>query len=169
MTNIVFSAMLLTSVPIKETQGLLYPFESETREVRSLDGKWNFLKGDPFAPNKGIDEKWYEKNLSDVGDTIIMPVPASYNDITQDASLRDHVGTVWYDRTFFVPKSWKDDGIVWIRFGSVHYAAIVVSNRRRLNSNVKLIFIFFTFSGLTELKQLTIKSATYHLKPISHI
>lgn len=36
-------------------------------------------------------------------------------------------GTVWYDRTFFVPKSWKGDGLVWIRFGSVHYAAMVVS------------------------------------------
>ena len=31
-----------------------------------------------------------------------MPVPSSYNDITQDAALRDHLGWVWYDREFFV-------------------------------------------------------------------
>lgn len=55
-----------------------------------------------------------------------MPVPASYNDITEDSALRDHVGTVWYDRKFFVPGSWSDKR-VWIRFGSVHYEAHVVN------------------------------------------
>lgn len=56
-----------------------------------------------------------------------MPVPASYNDIGEDAGLRDHVGTVWYDRRFFIPKYWLKEKRVWIRFGSVHYDAIVVS------------------------------------------
>lgn len=55
-----------------------------------------------------------------------MPVPASYNDITEDSELRDHVGTVWYDRKFFIPNTWIDKK-VWIRFGSVHYEAFVVS------------------------------------------
>lgn len=59
--------------------------------------------------------------------TIPMPVPASYNDITEDYDLREHVGTVWYDRKFFVPAGWTPDKRVWIRFGSVHYEAIVVS------------------------------------------
>lgn len=127
MTNIVFSVMVLTTGQIRETRGLLYPFESETREVRTLDGKWNFLKSNPYDPTEGIKQKWFARSLQDVGNTIVMPVPASYNDITEDAALRDHVGTVWYDRPFFVPKTWKGDGLVWIRFGSVHYAAIVVS------------------------------------------
>ncbi len=60
--------------------------------------------------------------------TIQMPVPASYNDITEDGALRDHVGTVWYDRKFFIPGSWSDNKRVWIRFGSVHYEAHVVSS-----------------------------------------
>lgn len=127
MTNIVFSVMILTTGQVKGTRGLLYPFESETREVRTLDGKWNFLKSNSYDPTEGIKQQWFARSLQDVGNTIIMPVPASYNDITEDASLRDHVGTVWYDRTFFVPKAWKGDGLVWIRFGSVHYSAIVVS------------------------------------------
>lgn len=56
-----------------------------------------------------------------------MPVPASYNDITEDKTIRDHVGLVWYDRTFYVPEAWRQSSLVWLRFGSVHYAAQVVS------------------------------------------
>lgn len=65
-----------------------------------------------------------------------MPVPSSYNDITEDYSLREHVGTVWYDRKFFIPASWSQNKRVWIRFGSVHYEAIVV----------RILYIFFFFS-----------------------
>lgn len=58
-----------------------------------------------------------------------MPVPSSYNDILVDKKIRDHVGLVWYDKSFFVPESWSQNHgyRVWLRFGSVHYAAQVVS------------------------------------------
>lgn len=56
-----------------------------------------------------------------------MPVPASYNDITEDKKLRDHVGLVWYDRTFFVPNSWQTQR-VWLRFSAISYAAQVWVN-----------------------------------------
>lgn len=57
-----------------------------------------------------------------------MPVPSSYNDITPNMEVRDHVGLVWYDRQFFVPHSWQaQDFRVWLRFGSVNYFAQVVS------------------------------------------
>ena len=56
-----------------------------------------------------------------------MPVPSSYNDVTTSREIRDYLGLVWYDRTFYVPKSWYEQGHrVWLRFGSVHYAAQVV-------------------------------------------
>ncbi|TGZ41800.1 Beta-glucuronidase [Temnothorax longispinosus] len=74
--------------------GLLYPRESESREV---------------------------------GEMMKMPVPSSYNDITTSRNLRDHVGAVWYQRTFFVPSSWRDHR-VFVRFGSVHYLAQVWVN-----------------------------------------
>lgn len=62
------------------------------------------------------------------GDVISMPVPSSYNDITVSKEIRDHLGVVWYDRTFFAPDSWRQQGYrVWLRFGSVHYSAQVVS------------------------------------------
>lgn len=101
--------------------------DSETREVKSLDGIWNFVQSNVSNPTEGIQARWFERDLCKSRPTIRMPVPASYNDITEDAALRDHVGTVWYDRKFFVPQSWSDERRVWIRFGSVHYEAIVVS------------------------------------------
>lgn len=69
-----------------------------------------------------------------------MPVPSSYNDITTDWRIRDHVGLVWYDRTFFVPKFWPDVTRVWLRFGSVSYAAQVVSSCD-LSTNDIFVFI----------------------------
>ncbi|CAG4987138.1 unnamed protein product [Parnassius apollo] len=63
------------------------------------------------------------------GPVIKMPVPSSYNDVGEDASLRDHVGLVWYDRRFHVPPWWlQNRQRVWLRFSSVHYAAHVWVN-----------------------------------------
>ncbi len=57
-----------------------------------------------------------------------MPVPSSYNDITQQRYLRDFVGWVWYDKQFFVSKYWKDpDAIrVVLRVEACSYYCIVV-------------------------------------------
>ncbi|XP_037821334.1 beta-glucuronidase isoform X1 [Lucilia sericata] len=121
-------ALVILNKEITPTVGMLYPRESETREVRSLDGIWNFVKSDVTNPTQGIRDKWYTDDLSRVQETIPMPVPASYNDITTESALRDHVGTVWYDRKFFVPKSWSNQQRVWLRFGSVHYEAFVYVN-----------------------------------------
>ncbi|RZF40679.1 hypothetical protein LSTR_LSTR014018 [Laodelphax striatellus] len=105
--------------------GILYPKESETREVRSLDGIWAFRKDE--SQYQGFKEHWYDYPLHETGEVIPMPVPSSYNDITQERSLRDHVGFVWYERTFFAPERWHLDSLrVWLRFGSVHYLAHVV-------------------------------------------
>lgn len=46
--------------------GLLYPRESETREVKSLDGLWNFVKSNETAPTEGIREEWYLHDLTKV-------------------------------------------------------------------------------------------------------
>lgn len=55
-----------------------------------------------------------------------MPVPSSYNDVTQDAQLRDHVGWVWYQRDFYVPEHWRRSD-VFVRFGSANYVAVAVN------------------------------------------
>lgn len=108
---------------------ILYPRESETREVRTLDGLWNFAVPPTANKSLGFYQQWYSHDLNrnEQVSSILMPVPSSYNDITQDAELRDHLGVVWYDRTFFVPKSWASQR-VWLRFSSVSYAAQVWIN-----------------------------------------
>jgi beta-glucuronidase len=57
-----------------------------------------------------------------------MAVPSSFNDITQDDTLRMFIGWVWYDRIVYVPKSWKTEDLrVVLRFDSANYNTIVVS------------------------------------------
>lgn len=59
-----------------------------------------------------------------------MPVPASFNEITQDPHLRQYIGWVWYEKEVFLPARWlqSDPGTrVVLRIGSAHYYSIVVS------------------------------------------
>ncbi|XP_073957046.1 beta-glucuronidase [Choristoneura fumiferana] len=108
--------------------GSLYPQATETRDLRTLDGIWNFRKS-PIDPEYGYRNEWFKQDLQKTGPVIPMPVPSSYNDVGEDVSLRDHVGLVWYDRRFYVPSWWaRAEQRVWLRFSSVHYAAQVWVN-----------------------------------------
>ena len=56
-----------------------------------------------------------------------MPVPSSFNEITQNNSLRNYVGWVWYDREVWVPASWRGGNYrIVLRFESAHYNTIAV-------------------------------------------
>ena len=101
---------------------MLYPIENEVRQVKNLSGIWRFRCEKKFE--QGFMEKWYEKPLENFTE---MPVPASYNDITVDRNIRDHVGWVWYERDFVVPVVWKNQRLV-LRFGSVTHHAVVYIN-----------------------------------------
>ena len=106
---------------------MLYPRESQTRQIKDLSGIWEF-KVD--RKNEGYKKKWYSKPLSK---TIMMPVPCSYNDITQDSTIRDHIGDVWYQKNFFVASSWRDKRVV-LRIGSAaHRATVWVNGKPRLS------------------------------------
>ncbi|MCL5971229.1 MAG: beta-glucuronidase [Firmicutes bacterium] len=100
---------------------MLFPRESSTRERKDLNGIWRF-KAD--WQEEGERAQWYAEALTDA---ILMPVPASYNDITQDERLRDHVGDVWYERKFWIPPSWRNKRVV-VRVGSAsHHASMWVN------------------------------------------
>jgi beta-glucuronidase len=107
---------------------MLYPRESETREIKDISGAWNF-KIDKY--NRGFIDKWYESPLTD---TMLMPVPASYNDITQSIEIRDHIGWAWYEKDFFIPASWKEQRIV-VRVGSACHHAVLWVNGREIVSH----------------------------------
>ncbi|XP_050696956.1 beta-glucuronidase-like isoform X2 [Eriocheir sinensis] len=115
--------------PEKVTWGGLYPRESASREVKSLDGLWDFRLVPLLDQEKGFREQWYKEPLRKSGPVISMAVPSSYNDITQDKALRDHIGWAWYDRTFYVPSRWEvDQQRVVLRLGSAHYNSIIYVN-----------------------------------------
>ncbi|XP_077970583.1 beta-glucuronidase-like [Styela clava] len=107
---------------------ILYPRESETRTIKDLSGKWKFRIDDSPSRHQSFDEKWWNLTLANFPQAIDMPVPASYNDITQNKSIRDFSGWAWYQREFFVTKAWQQDMYVWLRIGSAHYSAIAWIN-----------------------------------------
>ncbi len=96
---------------------MLYPRESETRQVKDLGGLWRF-RLDP--DERGFAGGWWRK----LDESIPMPVPSSYNDVTQDAAVRNHIGWVWYQRDLWLPEPAAGRRLV-LRFGSATHTARV--------------------------------------------
>lgn len=109
-------------------KGMLYPRSSESRTIFELEGVWNFRADMSANRSAGFEEKWYSKPLAMTGLVIDMPVPASFNDITQDENLRSFIGWVWYDREFYCPFYLKSDIQVVLRIESAHYNSVVWLN-----------------------------------------
>ncbi|KAJ8963677.1 hypothetical protein NQ314_005470 [Rhamnusium bicolor] len=155
MKAVLFISFLTILHKIQCESGILYPRSSKTRELVSLDGLWQ------FSLYKQNTTKWSNKdkqscNLEEVNEDLeLMPVPASYNDISTNAAVRDHVGTVRYQRQFIVPNSWEKKR-VWLRFGSVCYSAKVHSPFFYFNEYIffsgrieqEYTFDFFNYAGI---------------------
>ena len=46
--------------------GMLYPRESESRQIQELNGMWNFRADRSPTRNVGLTEKWFQHKLSQV-------------------------------------------------------------------------------------------------------
>ncbi|CAG0922451.1 unnamed protein product, partial [Notodromas monacha] len=115
---------------------LLYPKDTATRELKRLDGVWDFRLA-PFNNSEiGFTQQWFSQPLRNTGTVLDMPVPSSFNDITQDRKIRDHVGWVWYETNFIPPQSWATDSRIVLRFGSVQYLAVVYLNGNLITTHV---------------------------------
>lgn len=87
-----------------------------------LSGIWSFCVDDGEV---GEIQKWYQSSLPS---SELMPVPASYNDITQNRALRDLVGVVWYQNMVTPSQHWKGYDIV-LHFGAVaHHATVFIND-----------------------------------------
>jgi beta-glucuronidase len=88
--KIIFVFFLIVCVNFSvEAVGILYPRASESREQINLDGLWKFVVANKSDQNKGFIEKWYLKDLKHLKEeNLDMPVPSSYNDVTQDPLIR---------------------------------------------------------------------------------
>ena len=96
---------------------MLRPQDNAVRETKRLDGLWDFVVDTAGA---GRAEEWWRGPLPD---SILMPVPSSYNDVLVDQSVHDHVGDVWYQRTVFVPRGWDGQRIV-LRFDAATHRGV---------------------------------------------
>lgn len=116
------------------SEAFLYPRDSETREVKSLNGIWLFNFG-----SNGFDDKWYERDFTHIADYDYIPVPSSFNEVTGLPMLRDYVGWFWYQKQFFLSKAWNDSRI-FVYFGAVDNHAIVWCNRVKIGGTVLFIW-----------------------------
>jgi beta-glucuronidase len=99
---------------------MLRPQDSATRERKALDGLWRFRLD---VDGVGRAERWFAEPLREAQD---MAVPASYNDLLADSSVRDHVGEVWYQRTVRVPRGWAGQRVVLYFESATHRATVWV-------------------------------------------
>jgi beta-glucuronidase len=104
---------------------VLRPRETPTRERRSLDGLWRFAL-DPESVGRA--QEWWNRPLPAAREA---PVPASYNDVFADASIRDYVGEVWYQTAVRVPERWAGERIV-LRFDAATHRGTAWLNGTRV-------------------------------------
>lgn len=79
---------------------MLKPQANGIRELVSLDGVWNFAIGQSLDIDQ---ERTWESRIPS---TLQVPVPASFNDIFIEPSIRNHVGWVYYQKYLTVPLTW---------------------------------------------------------------
>ncbi len=99
---------------------MLRPQDTATRETKRLDGIWAFRLD---AEGAGRDAEWFAAPLPEARD---MAVPASFNDLLPDDSVRDHSGDVWYQRSVRIPRGWDGERIVLHLESATHRATVWV-------------------------------------------
>ncbi len=105
----------------KVEKEMLYPIMTKSRLLMDLSGIWNFR----LDKGNGFEEKWQEKPLSDA---LLMPVPSSYNDLTEDMEFREHYGWVFYQRSVPLHKKSVEGQRVLLRVEAATHAAKVYWN-----------------------------------------
>ncbi|XP_042579402.1 beta-glucuronidase-like [Cyprinus carpio] len=109
----------------------------KTRETREPPAHI-ILPNESPQLSPGFEQQWYKSPLAETGPVIDMPVPSSYNDITQDAQIRDFIGWVWYEKDVWVPARWiQDRGTrIVLRVGSAHYYSVLWVNGVKVTEHV---------------------------------
>src|SRR3954453_7672465 len=111
-----------TAATTRKASTMLRPQDTSTREKKRLDGLWSFQLDGAGA---GRDAGWFRRPLADARD---MAVPASFNDIAADSSVRDYFGDIWYQRTVRVPKGWAGERVVLHFESATHRATVWVDD-----------------------------------------
>ena len=95
---------------------MLRPRDTSTRERKNLNGLWQFALD---QAGEGRSGQWFAGPLPGARE---MAVPASFNDIAADATVRDYFGDIWY-QTQRLDTAWLA--------GTAHRAALRVRDPPR--------------------------------------
>ena len=106
---------------------MLYPLETATRELKSLDGIWRVY----FDPeHRGVRERYADGIPRE--HALEVAVPGSLNEQLSDRNLYLNLDWVWYERSFRVPASWRGRRI-FLRIGAAtHRADVFVATIRAI-------------------------------------
>ncbi|GMR42589.1 hypothetical protein PMAYCL1PPCAC_12784, partial [Pristionchus mayeri] len=111
--------------------------ETETRQVRSLNGLWSFVRDSHNGPDIGLSQEWFGKDISRFEAwslTVSSPI-RSISECFGDASSRDHVGWVWYQRKETISTRHSDQRI-FLRIDSANYYSILYVNSVEVGRHV---------------------------------
>lgn len=97
---------------------MLRPQDTATRDRRRLDGLWDFRLD---TESVGARDRWYAGRLPGAG---AMAVPASFNDLSTDAAVRDFSGDAYYQRLVRIPKGWAGQRICLYLESATHRARV---------------------------------------------
>jgi len=101
---------------------MLRPQDSSTRERKSLNGLWRFRLD---SEGEGRSARWFSQPLPESGQ---MVVPASFNDIAANATVRDYFGDIWYQTSVWVPLGWQGRRVVLHFESATHRATVWVND-----------------------------------------
>lgn len=101
---------------------MLYPVQTSSRAVMDLSGVWEFQLDNGHA----FSEKWFERPLPN---STAMAVPASYNDLKEGETHKEHYGWAFYQRRFSVPSFLRNQRLV-LRMAAVTHIGKVYLNGR---------------------------------------
>lgn len=104
---------------------MLYPVINKYRSIIDLNGVWDFKI-------EGVDDQIDVTRPLDTD--LVMAVPGSYNDQGVTSDIRNHVGNVWYERTFTIPNVLRNERVV-LRFGSATHKATVYIDGKEVTSH----------------------------------
>jgi beta-glucuronidase len=99
---------------------MLKAIDTATRDTKLLDGLWRFI-----PDSTSLDKPW----TSVLPGRAECPVPASYNDLFLQPSLRNHVGKVWYQRQVRIPRGWDDQRILLRLDSATHEGEVYLGDK----------------------------------------
>ena len=105
---------------------MLYPLETRTRELKSLDGIWRLC----FDPaRRGVEARYFEAFPQ--AESIEIAVPGSINEQVVAREQYLNLDWVWYQTAFRVPATWWGQR-VFLRIGAATHRADVYVNGQLL-------------------------------------